>query len=553
MAGRSIRRTGSAVVLALVGLGVALTAPAAAAPPAERAAPPAPTGWHDSEWGDDETNEDEGASITGTWRADQDAGSNWAGAKAVVADNAWGRRDRYGRFLTGQGVTVALIDTGVSPVTGLNGYGKVTNGPDLSFESQTSNTRHLDGYGHGTHLAGIIAGRDPYVRSGRERDPQHFVGIAPDARILNMKVAAADGGTDVTQVIAAIDWVVQHRKDNGMNVRVINLAYGTNSTQSYLLDPLAHAVESAWRHGIVVVVAAGNDGVTQPLLTMPAVNPRVIAVGAADHRGSVSTGDDTVADFTNGGTSGRGPDLLAPGKSTVSLRVPGSRVDRAHPEGLVTGDTQKRFFRGSGTSQASAVVSGAVAMLLQQRPQLTPDQVKKLLTTTARPLSNDRSRVQGAGMLDIDRAIGVPSPSVLASAQSHLRSTGTGSLELARGSSHVVDPDNGSVLTGERDIHGAPWDARTWSSKSMQAAAWKGGDWNARTWSGSAWSGSSWSARTWSARTWSGTSWSARTWSARTWSSDVWSARTWSGNDWRARTWSSDAWRARTWSSLRDW
>ena len=100
-----------------------------------------------------------------------------------------------------------------------------------------------------------------------------------------MKVATADGATDVSQVIAAIDWVVQHRKDNGMNIRVINLSYGTSSTQSYVLDPLAHAVENAWRAGIVVVAAAGNDGAGRAL-TMPAADPYVIAVGATDHRGT---------------------------------------------------------------------------------------------------------------------------------------------------------------------------------------------------------------------------------------------------------------------------
>ena len=96
-------------------------------------------------------------------------------------------------------------------------------------------------------MAGIIAGRDSAVQANHAKDDKHFVGVAPDARILNMKVATADGVTDVSQVIAAIDWVVQHRNGNGMNVRVINLSYGTSSTQSYVLDPLAHAVENAWR------------------------------------------------------------------------------------------------------------------------------------------------------------------------------------------------------------------------------------------------------------------------------------------------------------------
>ena len=105
--------------------------------------------------------------------------------------------------------------------------------------------------------------------------------MAPDARIVNMKVATADGGADCRQVIAAIDWVVQHRKDSGMNIRVINLSYGTHSSQPYTVDPLAYAVENAWRKGIVVVVAAGNDGLDAPSLLMPAADPHILAVGAA--------------------------------------------------------------------------------------------------------------------------------------------------------------------------------------------------------------------------------------------------------------------------------
>ena len=182
---------------------------------------------------------------------------------------------------TGQGIDIALIDSGVVPVNGLTAPGKVINGPDLSFESQADNLRYLDTYGHGTHLAGIMAGRDDAVSEPTLANAyDHFIGVAPDARIVNVKVADSRGATDVSQVIAAIDWVVQHRNDNGMNIRVINLSYGTDGTQDYLVDPLAFAVEQAWKAGIVVVVAAGNDGEGSPLRN-PATDPFVIAVGAS--------------------------------------------------------------------------------------------------------------------------------------------------------------------------------------------------------------------------------------------------------------------------------
>ena len=235
-------------------------------------------------------------------------------------------------------IDVAVIDSGVVPVQGLTTGGKVINGPDLSFDSQSEDLRYMDTYGHGTHLAGIIAGYDG-TRTG-------FLGVAPGARIVNVKVANYEGAVDVSQVIAAIDWVVQHRNDNGMNIRVINLAYGTDSVQPADVDPLSFAVEQAWRAGIVVVVAAGNDG-NSTALRNPAFNPYVIAVGASDSNYTGKPGDDFVASFTNCGTSDRYIDVLAPGRSIISLRNPGSAADVEHPEARI-GD---RFFLGSGTSQ----------------------------------------------------------------------------------------------------------------------------------------------------------------------------------------------------------
>ena len=181
---------------------------------------------------------------------------------SVGARSAWSKA-------TGAGIDVALIDSGISPVAGLNSPGKVINGPDLSFDSQNDNVRYLDEYGHGTHMAGIIAGHDAGVSAGPDTGSQPFMGMAPDARLVSVKVADAHGVTDVSQVIAGIDWVVEHAHDPGMNIRVLNLSFGTDSTQSYLIDPLAHAAEVAWRSGIVVVASAGNRGAASGRLTAP--------------------------------------------------------------------------------------------------------------------------------------------------------------------------------------------------------------------------------------------------------------------------------------------
>src|SRR3954470_3250799 len=199
-----------------------------------------------------------------------DDGSLYDVAQVTHAKDAWTKG------WTGKGVDVALVDSGIAPVQGLTS-GNVVQGPDLSFESQDPALVHRDTFGHGTHMASIIAGRDT-VTSGAtyaRTDTHAYNGVAPDARLVALKVAASDGGSDVSQVIAAIDWVTEHAHDPGFNIRVLNLSYGTDSTQSPALDPLAYAVENAWRAGIVVVVSSGNDGTSRRVLANPAQDPLV--------------------------------------------------------------------------------------------------------------------------------------------------------------------------------------------------------------------------------------------------------------------------------------
>jgi serine protease AprX len=444
---------------------------------------------------------------------------------------------------TGQGVDIALIDSGVVAVDGLTVAGKVVNGPDLSFESQNEDFRYLDTYGHGTHMAGIIAGRDTAVSGNPTLAAKnHFVGMAPDARIVSIKVAGHDGATDVSQVIAAIDWVVQHRNDNGMNIRVLNLSFGTDSTQDYTLDPLAFAVEQAWNAGIVVVVAAGNAGNDSPLRS-PATDPFVIAVGAADgHGGQNSRMKQT--DFSSCGDWTRPVDLLAPGKSIVSLRNPGSHADDNYPEATVS----DRWFLGSGTSQAAAVVSGAAAVVIEQRPDITPDQLKKLLTDNATHLRSADSLCRGAGLLNLWDSYLAETPSAAAAEQTHTPATGLGSLEASRGTDHVGD--DGVVLEGEQDIFGNAWDGASWSTASAAGASWSGGEWNGASWSGASWSGASWSGASWSGASWSGASWSGASWSGASWSSKSWSGESWSGASWSGASWSGASWSGNAWLGL---
>ena len=200
-------------------------------------------------------------------------GSLYNTARAIGATQLWSQG------ITGRGIDVAVVDTGVNPDPDF--AGRLVNGPDLSFDSQRNGSRYVDGYGHGTHMASIIAGRDARLPEGASlNNSNYFVGMAPSARIVNMKVGAANGVTDVSQVIAAIDWVVQHRNRDGLNIRVLNLSFGTDGKQDYVLDPLTYAVERAWFAGIVVVASAGNEGYGNDKLDNPAYDPFVIAVGA---------------------------------------------------------------------------------------------------------------------------------------------------------------------------------------------------------------------------------------------------------------------------------
>ena len=386
------------------------------------------------------------------------AGSLYNVNGQVNADSYWANG------YTGAGVDVALIDSGTAPVAALDGANKVVYGPDVSFESGQDNLRNLDTFGHGSHMAGIIAGRS-----------DEFQGVAYGARIVSLKAAAAHGQTDMAQIIAEIKWVTQHAHDDGLNIRVLNLSFGAIPSTGYRKDDLAYAVEKAWNAGIVTVVAAGNEGASSNGLDTPAFDPYVIAVGADNPQGTIDTSDDNVASFSSRGNGSRDPDVIAPGKSIVSLRVPGSYLDDQYPDARVGTD----YFRGSGTSQAAAVVSGAAALIISQRPNITPDQLKGLLKATAHPIPNASYSAQGAGLIDLAAAFNANTPS-------------------------------------------AP---QYWqhSNGSPQGVWWTVADAAGNSWSNASSTGNSWSGNSWTGDGWSGPGWDDSSFVAgNSWSSDVW-------------------------------
>ncbi len=432
--------------------------------------------------------------------------------------------------LTGAGVGVALLDTGVAPVAGLPA-GQIVNGPDLSFESQAANLRYLDSYGHGTHMAGIIVGND--TATGTR-------GIAPGVKLTSVKLGTANGAVDVSQVIAAIDWVVENRNhDPASPIRVLNLSYGSGGNPAAWTDPLQFAVEQAWKAGIVVVAAAGNDGNAATMLTNPATDPFVIAVGAAATKGTLSTADDDLAPFTNSGTADKVPDVLAPGESILSLRDAGSSVDVAYP-GARSGTT---LFRGSGTSQAAAVTSAAVALLLQAKPALTPDQVKNLLKRGT-TLSTGKAGAMQLKELNVGTALGLTPAAT--STQNYTPSNGSGNLDDARGASRVVS--NTVKLSGEVTVFG-PFHSANWAAYSASGNSWVGGTWMGNPIAGNGWTGTSFASKTWGAAAWLGSPWGgAQTWTDPTWSGKAWSGKAWSTGTWTgARFTSSEDWTSSVW------
>ena len=434
----------------------------------------------------------------------------------------WRKAIRLGQLpsgIDGSGVTVAMIDTGVAHHEDF--ADRVAARVDL-----TPGGTGDDQYGHGTHLAGVIAG-DGGASGGKWR------GVAPGAELVSVKVAGADGSTDVSVVIAAIQWVVTHRVEYG--IRVLNLAFGTDSTQPYAIDPLNAAVERAWAAGITVVVSAGNRGPGVGTIAKPADDPYVITVGAADLNQTPDRWDDEVAPFSSRGPTQDGfekPDVVAPGTTIVATRDVGSAVDHLHPDAVVDED----YFKGTGTSQSGAVVSGIAALMYEADPNLTPKRVKGILMGTA--FRTAAYRVGGGdGLVDATGAV-LAATSLVANPNGGLvRSTGSGSLERSRGRFHVeTDLDGDGVadlVEGELDVLGDPWDSTSWSSTS-----WSSTSWSSTTWSSLIAENAGWSSTSWSSTSWSGTSWSSTSWSSNTWSSNTWSSNTWSSNTWSSNTWS---------------
>jgi serine protease AprX len=291
------------------------------------------------------------------------------------------KTDVLSSIYSGKDIGVAVIDTGVAPHPDLI---KPSN-RIVAFKDFVNNRKDpYDDNGHGTHVAGCIAGNG-YSSFGE------YAGIAPEANIIALKALDQDGSGDTSNVLAAIQWAVDNKKK--YNIRVLNLSLGTQANTSGY-TPLDNAVMAAWNSGLTVVSAAGNEGPKKYTISSPGICPDIITVGALDDRGTPAIKDDTIADFSSRGPTRRytmKPDIVAPGVDIVSLAVP-------------SGNSNELYKSLSGTSMATPVVSGCIALIHQMSPSLSNKQIKKLLMSKAVDLGYPEY-AQGAGLIDLSRIL----------------------------------------------------------------------------------------------------------------------------------------------------
>jgi serine protease AprX len=378
--------------------------------------------------------------------------------RSVRANQVWNESP----YRQGQGVAVAVVDSGIAwnnDLTDDQWGGRV-----IASVNYATGWEWDDLNGHGTHVAGIIGG-DGYFSDGK------YLGVAPRVNLVDVKVLDDIGRGYLSDVVAGLQWINDNRTYH--NIRVVNVSLNTTSYQSYHQSPLNAALEILWFNGLVVVVSAGNNGIATPGTVYPPANdPFVITVGATDDKGTSSISDDTMPFFSAYGTTPEGfakPDLVAPGRNIVSLLASeDSNLARNFADYRVADWAGYTYFRMSGTSAAAPMVSGAAALLLQDEPNLTPDQVKYRLTATAnKTWTGYSSTKSGAGILDVYAAV---------------KGTTTQSSNTGRQASQMLWSGSQPITWGSVSWNSVSWNSVSWNSVSWNSVSWNSVSWNSYYW-----------------------------------------------------------------------
>ena len=361
----------------------------------------------------------------------------------------------------GSGVGVALLDTGVAPSPEF--ADRVITGPDLSGENDG-----VDRFGHGTFMAGLIVGSE--------------TGVAPGAHVVSVKVAGRDGITSLSNVLDAMDFVIETRDET--DTRILSMSLAVEAIGPWFVDPLAIATEVVTASGILVVTASGNQAGT---VSSPGIAPSALTVGASDHNDTATQSDDVVTPWS--GSLGTKPEVLAPGAGIISVRAPGSTIDAAYPAARI-GD---RHFRGSGTSMSTALTAGAAAVVAEQAPDATPAELKSMIVSGSRPIAGGRAvDLRGAERVAADLT-SVPLTPVIA---------------------------DGSTVT--------------WTGTRWAGTRWAGTRWAGTRWAGTRWAGTRWAGTRWAGTRWAGTRWAGTRWAGTRWAGTRWAGTRWAGTRWAA-------------------
>jgi len=448
--------------------------------------------------------------------------------------------DPWSKGYTGAGIGVAVVDTGVSPSNHKDFTDDAGNSRVVAQVAANSLTTSVsDGFGHGTHIAGIVGG-DGSLLAGK------YIGVAPGVNLLNVKVAADDGSATLADVMAGLEFVYNNRLT--YNIRVVNLSLTSSVAQSYKTDPLDAAVEFLWFNGIFVVVAAGNLGTAADAVSYPPANdPFVMSVGAIDDMATTSYGDDRLTAWSSRGFTQDGfpkPELHTPGRGIVSVIDTNSYLYKTYPDKIV--DTS--YFRLSGTSMSAGVMSGVAALVLERHPTWRSGELKCTLVATARYIKPDKVYVPRAGNASNQSTPSCNSDTFLAP------STLLGPVMKVGVVAWVLDqPDPVAAAASiglelsALGIQGATLSTVDWSAIKWSAIKWDAIKWDAIKWDAIKWDAIKWDAIKWDSVTPDGVNFAAIKWDAIKWDAIKWDAIKWSSIQWSAIKWDAIKWDAIKW------